>query len=77
MWPEPDTHTFVVTIYRQGVSGRSSAQIVGTVEAVQSGRRIGFRTGIELLRLLREAGRAKAGNGWAERDSKGKPRSAP
>ena len=45
---------FVVTIYRRQESASAPDILVGTVEVVESGRRFGFRSASELLRLLRK-----------------------
>jgi hypothetical protein len=45
---------FVVTIYRRQESTSAPDILVGTVEVVESGRRFGFGSAKELLRLLRK-----------------------
>jgi hypothetical protein len=46
--------TYVVTIYQHRRPDASPDEILGTVEAVESGVRSPFRDEAELLKLLRE-----------------------
>ncbi len=46
--------TYVVTVYRHRKPDAPPEELVGTVEAVESGVRTAFRNETELLNLLRE-----------------------